>query len=203
MVCGTGEVVVCHDERLHRLAGLDWEVRRAPLGKLQRADVGTPLGFAPAFIPTLEEVLQALPPHFIVNIELKCARLDDDGLSVKVGNLVERLGIAERVVVSSFNPTCLFRLASSHPFLKRGVLMDPDRSFHLQDWVMVPLLANHSVHPFHTECTPSRVRRWREQGWEIAAWTVNAAATACQLRDLGVRYCITDHPAKVKVALTR
>lgn len=27
MVCGSGEVVVCHDETLERLAGLPWEVR--------------------------------------------------------------------------------------------------------------------------------------------------------------------------------
>ena len=56
-ICGSGEIVVWHDERLNRLAHLDWEVVRTPWRKLQRADVGTPLGFPPARIPLLEEVV--------------------------------------------------------------------------------------------------------------------------------------------------
>jgi len=34
-VCSTGEVVVCHDERLTRLAGLDWELGATPWWKLR------------------------------------------------------------------------------------------------------------------------------------------------------------------------
>src|SRR5215218_4377780 len=89
MVCGSGEVVVCHDEHLHRLAGLPWEVRRTPYWKLRGADVGSRLGFAPARIPLLTEVLELLPERMLVNIELKCERVEDDGLSVKVARLVE------------------------------------------------------------------------------------------------------------------
>src|SRR5215207_7201024 len=88
MVCGSGEVVVCHDEHLDRLAGLSWEVRRTPYWKLRRADVGSRLGFAPARIPLLTEVLELLPAQLLVNVELKCDRVEDDGLSVKVARLV-------------------------------------------------------------------------------------------------------------------
>src|SRR4051812_31629861 len=65
MVCGSGEVVVCHDEWLDRLAREHWEVRTTPLWKLRSADVGTPLGFDTARIPLLEEVIDALPKHFV------------------------------------------------------------------------------------------------------------------------------------------
>ena len=60
MRCGSGELVVCHDERLGRLAGLDWEVGRTPWWKLQRADVGHHFGQR-ARIPLLKEVFEALP----------------------------------------------------------------------------------------------------------------------------------------------
>src|SRR3954466_12698696 len=72
MVCGSGEVVVCHDEKLDRLPGPPREGRTTSYWKLKGADVGSRLGFAPERIPLLEEVLDALPSHFLVNIELKC-----------------------------------------------------------------------------------------------------------------------------------
>ena len=92
MLCGSGEVVVCHDERLDRLAGLPWLVRDTPLWKLQQADVGSHLGFEPARIPTLMEVLGAVPSHFLVNIELKCSNFDDGGLSRRSGPPLLRSG---------------------------------------------------------------------------------------------------------------
>ncbi|MCE9667339.1 glycerophosphodiester phosphodiesterase [Myxococcus stipitatus] len=201
MVCGSGEVVVCHDERLERLAGLPWEVRATAWWKLRRADVGTSLGFAPARIPLLEEVLEALPAQLLVNIELKCERLDDGGLAGKVADLVRRRGLTERVVVSSFNPMCLFRLASAAPELRRGLLIDPDRSWGVQAYALSPLVSSHSVHPYHAQCTPERVAAWRAAGLRVAAWTVDDASRARALERMGVSYLITNRPGAVREAL--
>jgi glycerophosphoryl diester phosphodiesterase len=201
MVCGSGEVVVCHDERLERLARLPWEVRTTPWWKLQRADVGTPLGFAPARIPLLEEVLEALPPRFLVNIELKCDAPDDGGLSRKVAELVRRRGLEGRVVVSSFNPLCLFRLAAAAPELRRGFLIDPDKPWFPQAYVLSPLVSSHSVHPFHEACTPERVEAWRAAGLRVAVWTVDEAERARALQALGVSYLITNRPRAIREAV--
>ncbi|NOK37037.1 glycerophosphodiester phosphodiesterase [Corallococcus exercitus] len=201
MVCGSGEVVVCHDERLDRLAGQPWEVRTTPWWKLSRADVGTPLGFAPARIPLLEEVLDALPEHFLVNIELKCDRFDDGGLAAGVARLLGDRDLAGRVVVSSFNPLCLFRLAAVAPTLRRGFLIDPDKPWALQAYALSPLVSSHSVHPFHEACTPERVAAWRDAGLRVAAWTVDDPQRARELRDLGVSYLITNRPGRVREAL--
>lgn len=203
MVCGSGEVVVCHDEQLQRLAGLPWEVRRTPWWKLQRADVGSRLGFAPARIPLLTEVLELLPARMLVNIELKCERLEDDGLSVKVARLVEERGLQERVVVSSFNALCLLRLASAAPSLRRGFLIDPDRPWWPQAWGLAPLLCTHSVHPYAEACTPARMAVWRAAGLQVAAWTVDAPEEGARLRALGVRYLITNRPAALRAGLER
>ncbi len=201
MVCGSGEVVVCHDEHLDRLAGQPWEVRTTPWWKLSRADVGTPLGFAPARIPLLEEVLDALPEHLLVNIELKCDRFDDGGLAASVARLVRERDLAGRVVVSSFNPLCLFRLAAVAPTLRRGFLLDPDKPWALQAYALSPLVSSHSVHPFHEACTPERVAAWNEAGLRVAAWTVDDPQRARVLRDLGVSYLITNRPGLVRAAL--
>ena len=201
MVCGSGEVVVCHDEHLERLAGLPWEVRTTSWSKLQQADVGSRLGFAPARIPLLEEVLDALPSHFLVNIELKCDHVDDGGLSHKVAELVTRRGLSERVVISSFNPLCLFRTEAAAPSLRRGFLIDPDKRWGPQAYVMTPLVSSHSVHPSYEDCTPERVEEWRRKGLRVAVWTVDEPERARALKEMGVSYLITNKPRVIREAL--
>jgi glycerophosphoryl diester phosphodiesterase len=201
MVCGSGEVVVCHDERLGRLAGRDVEVARTPYAALARLDVGSPLGFRPARIPLLEDVLALLPPHLLVNIELKNEGSDDRGLSEKVARLVRRRREEARVLVSSFNPLCLLRLGAESPRLRRGFLLDPDRAFLPQDAVLVPLCASWSVHPHVSQVTPARLARWRERGWRAAVWTVDAPGEARALREAGVELCITNRPRALREAL--
>ncbi len=201
MVCGSGEVVVCHDEKLDRLARLPWEVRTTAWWKLQQADVGTPLGFGPAHIPLLEEVLDALPAHFLINIELKCRHLRDGGLSRKVAELVTRRGLAGRVVISSFNALCLFRIAATAPTLRRGLLINPDKPWGPRAYGLSPLVSSHSVHPHHTACTPEHMAAWAAAGLRVAAWTVDAPERARALEALGVSYLITNRPGVIRQAL--
>lgn len=196
-LCGSGEVVVCHDQRLDRLAGLQWDVSRTSLWKLRRADVGTRLGFGPAGIPLLDEVIDALPPHFLINVELKCDGIEDGGLSARVGELIVQRHLESRAIVSSFNPFCLWRLAEAHPGIRRGLLIDPDRSFLFQNAVLAPLVSSHSIHPYQQACTPEHLALWTQRGWRVAAWTVDDPERALELRSMGVAYCITNRPRRL------
>ena len=201
MVCGSGEVVVCHDASLERLAGVSWEIRRTPYRALLGADVGSRLGFAPARIPLLEEVLRLVPAPLLVNVELKCERVEDDGLAVAAARLVQRLGMEERVLFSSFNPLCLVRLAREAPRLRRGLLLDPDKSLLLQDALFAPLTANASIHPADAHVTAGRVAAWHARGLQVVVWTVNDPRRARALEAMGVDACITDDPGALREGL--
>lgn len=203
MVCGSGEVVVCHDEALSRLAGRDWVVAETPYWKLQQADVGSRLGFAPERIPLLTEVLAELPERFVINLELKCDQVRDLGLAEKVAELVRARALESRVVCSSFNPLNLLRLAGVAPSLRRGFLIDPERAWAPQAWLLAPLTSTHSIHPHESQCTPSRVEGWRARGWSVATWTVDDPHRARELRDMGVSYCITNRPAELRRAIAQ
>jgi glycerophosphoryl diester phosphodiesterase len=201
MRCGTGEVVVVHDEWLDRLAGQHLHVWRTPLAQLRQLDVGRHLGFkVSASIPTLEEVFAALPADFLVNVELKCEAVDDAGLARVTGEYLVRNGLAERVIVSSFNPVCLWKLAWAFPQLRRGWLIDPDRPFWFEDR-FTSLCANFSANPPHGAVTAPRMARWKKAGLQVASWTVDDPAEARRLRDLGVEYCITNRPRLVRDGL--
>lgn len=200
-LCATGEAVVCHDERLDRLAGVPWSVRHTPYVRLRRADVGTPLGFASARIPLLADVFELLPERMLVNVELKCETVDDFGLTRAAVDVIRQMRAAERVVVSSFNPLCLVRLAELAPQLRRGFLIDPDKPFALHGALITPLVSTYSVHPHFSQVTEPRMRRWRECGLKTAVWTVDQEAEAKRLGALGVDYLITNRPAQIRRAL--
>jgi len=201
MVCGSGEVVVCHDERLERLTGRGGDVRRLGYSDLRQRDVGTRLGFSRARIPLLDEVLERLPSHFLINIELKCDTAEDHGLAVKVAELVKRRRLSERVLVSSFNALCLFRMARAAPGLRRGYLIDEGCSFPLHAYALSPLVSRFSVHPFHEYITPARMRTWAAAGLKVVTWTVDDVARARRLREMGVAYLITNHPRRLREGL--
>lgn len=203
MVCGSGDVVVCHDESLSRLAGIDWTVATTPFWKLRQADVGSSLGFRPERIPLLTEVLAELPAHFVINLELKCDSVEDLGLARKVAALVRAHALESRVVCSSFNPLNLFRLARIAPTLRRGFLIDPDRAYGPQAHLLAPLTSSHSIHPHESHCTEERVRDWKARGWAVATWTVDDPRRARTLRGLGVSYCITNAPALLRRELSQ
>jgi glycerophosphoryl diester phosphodiesterase len=198
MLCSSGELVVCHDEWLNRLAGRHLEVARTPWQTLRALDVGSTLGFRPARMPLLEEVFDALPHGTEVNVELKCLTVDDRGLSEAVGRLMRDRALAERVVMSSFNPLCLVRLAVGYPELRRGLLIDPDRAFIPQDWFWLPVTAQYSVHPHFSACTSRRIREWKSTGRKIAVWTVDDEREARRLTDLGADVLITNRPGALR-----
>ena len=89
-----GHPVVHHDERLTRTAGVDaavWDLELAELGKL---DVGR--WFAPAFagerLPTLEQVVAALPAHVRLVCDFKHGDERFPSFAARVAEVVRQLG---------------------------------------------------------------------------------------------------------------
>src|SRR5947209_11305495 len=79
--CGTGEVVVLHDESLGRTTGYAALVTETAWPLLRTLDAGSRKGaqFAGERVPLLAEVLASFP--LLVNVELKCDRANDRGLT--------------------------------------------------------------------------------------------------------------------------
>jgi glycerophosphoryl diester phosphodiesterase len=199
--CASGEIVVCHDSALTRLAGVPESVEMSPWSFLQTLDVGSSLGFKKAQIPLLSEVVEALPSHFLLNVELKSESVDDRGLSRAVAHYVRSTRLEDRVVISSFNPLSVVRVGRAAPELRRGYLIDPDKPYWIHGGLFTPLVSTFSVHPSAQACTPERVQRWRSRGLKIAVWTVDDPAEARRLKTLGVDYLITNQPGALKKAL--
>lgn len=203
-LCGSGEVVVFHDERLERLTGATGRVADTSWAELSRLEVRAgPAGAPTGRIPLLAEVLEALPRTAFINVELKSEDWNGTRVAEAAGALLDAGGHEAHVVVSSFDARCLFRLALGHPRLRRGLLLDPDRPQLVQRHVLLPLVGRDAVHPEAGHLGEADVRRWHSGGREVAVWTVDDPEVARRLRTWGVDTCITNRPGALRAGLDR
>lgn len=191
-----GHLVVFHDDDLRRICGVSGRVVTSTLAQLRELDAGRHFGpqFVGEPIPTLDEVIEALPAHCFVNIEAKRFTFASDGLEAGIVDAVRRHGLLERCVVSSFNPVLLWRLSRMAPEIPLGLLYAPDLPPGLNRGWPRRFLRLAALHPHHEQVTPALVQEARRRGWQVNTWTVNDPAEMQRLIALGVDGIITDRP---------
>jgi glycerophosphoryl diester phosphodiesterase len=175
--CGSGELVVVHDETVDRVSDASGRVSDLSLPTLQSLDVlDTGRG-----VPTLAAVVDIVPPDCVLNVELK-----ETGLAA---DMVETVGEWD-VLVSSFEREALEEVSavSNLPlaFLCRDLSGGID---------VATSLGCEAIHPNHHSCTEDAVARAQDAGLSVNAWTVRSAASADRLVDVGVDGLIADSPA--------
>ncbi len=202
MRCGTGEVVVFHDEDTVRLCGATGTVRTRSLAALRGLWVA-----GRSRVPTLSETFETLGPEMLVNVELKSPgglrALADDGLAAEVAALIARHGAAARVVVSSFDPLLLARFRDVAPGIATGLLFWKGQARPLREAWAAPLLGVGAVHPESRLVSAERVAAWRARGLAIVSWTIDDPERARRAAALGVDAIISNDPAGVLRALGR
>ena len=204
MRCGSGEVVIFHDDDLKRLAGRPDRIRETPLATLREVPIeGAPM-------PTLEELFASVGPDLLINVELKSPdrrglqyleTLKDDGLAREVAAIIRRFGMAERVLVSSFDPTLLLRFRRAMPEVATGLLFQSNMGRALRDAWAAPLLRPTALHPENLLVSPRAVDLWHRAGRAVNVWTVDAPHEIAFLTTIGCDGIITNRPAATRAAI--
>jgi glycerophosphoryl diester phosphodiesterase len=202
-LCASGEVVVAHDETLERVSGEKLSVRATPFPRLREVDVGRRFSerFAGEKVPTLAEVLEALPPTALVDVELKCDAARDGGLTERTLEVLSRYP-GRPIVVTSFNPACLLRARLGAPALPLGALWGEER------WTRARELAARAaglavVAPHHSLCGQERVARWHQGGFAVASWTVDEPVEIERCLKSGVDVLISNRPGLAREVVER
>ena len=173
-----GIPVLLHDETLARVQ------RRAG-----RVDDMSANELAAAGVPTLAEVLAALPTHAFLDVELKG---EDHGDATAAVLRAGRGEAGERAVISSFEPPTLAAIADRLPgwgrWLSAYDLAPATVSLALG-------LGCTGVSVLWGSLTPASIRAAREAGLDVAAWTVRRRATFDRLGRLGVLACCVEAAA--------
>lgn len=196
--CGSGEVVVLHDESLGRTTGYAGLVTQTAYAVIRKLEAGSRKAerYRGERVPLLAEVLAAFPS--LVNVELKCERADDRGLTAEVVRVVREARAEERVLLSSFNPLCLWRARALAPELLRALLFEEEQHWVLRSAVSAPAVGAAALHPQEVLATPERVARWRRRGYAVACWTIDDPEAAENLYRSGVSGIITNRPDRLR-----
>ncbi len=181
------QLIVFHDPTLARLAGRGEEVEQLPLDELRRVRLSR--GFS---ISTLDEVLDAIGPRMLIDIEIKSDAIGRYSyMADLVIDSVRRHDAVERCLVSSFDPFILIRSRRREPRLRLGYLFLQHSAA-----VLTRLIRPYAVHPINHLVTPGAVDTWRRKGYAIHPWTVDGSHELRRLQRLGVDAVCTNKPAK-------
>ena len=146
-------------------------------------------------IPTLEEALLfTRDNNWKVNIEIKdvTGTPGDATIVEQVVSLVEELGMADSVIISSFNHTYLRRVKNLNPELATAPIVNEGVSDP------VALLQDLSAQAYHPGLKRigdlSKIALARAAGFDVNVWTVNEKEDMLKLIKAGASGLFTDFP---------
>jgi glycerophosphoryl diester phosphodiesterase len=163
-----GVPVVIHDETLDRVHGVAGRVASL-----------TPDELAAHGVPTLEEVLAAVPRRAFLDVELK----GDPGRGAVDVLTAGRGPGLERAVVSSFMPATLERVGRLAPSWPRWLNTRDLEPATIESAVA---LECRGIAAQWRAIDPRSAGRVREAGLDLAAWTVRRRPTYARLERVGV-----------------
>lgn len=192
-----GDLVVFHDPTIKRLTGQSGRVVDLTLSELKRLDIGS--WFAPSFaqqtVLTAAELIDKIPPPFLLNLEIKAASPQ------KVVDLIQKKGIAERVIVSSFDHILLKKVRSLHPTLPIGYLVNRESwKKMLQE---VRRLEAVSIHLASRKVTPALIESAHKEKLKVYVYTVNDPAQMAALIEMGADGLFTNYPDRLAEVLSK
>jgi glycerophosphoryl diester phosphodiesterase len=193
------EVVVIHDDTLERTTDGKGNVADKTLAELKALDAG--FRFNPRFagerIPTLAEVLDVARGRIRVNIELKKGKnfpYTMEELADRTLAVVEKAGMTDQVLFSSFDPAAVDRIREIAPRLPIAVITQ-------KPWLTPEETGGGKLYPAinssFKNLNEKNIRLAHAAGIEVHAWTVNTPADMEKVISLGVDGIITNHPDRL------
>ncbi|HEY76792.1 MAG TPA: glycerophosphodiester phosphodiesterase [Thermoflexia bacterium] len=202
-----GVPVVIHDAVVDHTTDGTGRVADLPLTALKELDAGS--WFDPAFagerIPTLDEVFEEVGRTLLINVELKPEPGRDRGVAEAVIRRIERHGLADRVLLSSFDPFILRRARRLAPQIPLGFLYETAPLSRLARLLAraMPGLRTAAIHPHWRLIRPSTVQRAHNRGRRVIAWTVDTPDAMRHLIGWGVDGIITNYPDQLREVLSQ
>lgn len=188
------QIVVAHDETIDRCSNGSGRILDMTLEELSRYDFSCgKAGFSGVRIPSLAEVLELIKgSDLTVNIEIKSGVIAYEGLEEMTMELVDQMGLADRIIYSSFNHFSLTTITAVNPGAVTGIL-------YSEALIDPHLYAEHvgasAIHPHYpTVLRPGIIEACREHEIRVHPWTADDPEAIRRLLEAGVDAIITNRP---------
>lgn len=191
-------------EELRTLDAGSWFVEKDPFETVASGEVAPTVAasYKGEKIPTLEEALKLTKDlNWRVNVEIKdqINSIGHDRIAKEVCDLIKRLDMTDRVLLSSFQHQYLIEAAAYLPEMPRAALVENSRP---EDAAAVCKAAKSGYyHPRHTLLLPGDTETLRAAGVLANVWTVNKVTDMQRAVNFGVNAIITDYPKRLRELL--
>jgi glycerophosphoryl diester phosphodiesterase len=191
-----GALVIFHNDTLEKTSDGTGRVTAHTLSELRALDAGSwfASGFAGTRIPTLDEALDLMKGRLLVNVELKVLGSLRSDMGADAVKAIRAHGMADQVVISSFNPFALRQAKGAGPEIECALLLAHD----LPGWMRWDVTRRYSrgdgLHPDFAMVDEAYMARAQKLGLPVRVWTVDDEAEVRRLLALGVDSIITNVP---------
>lgn len=174
------KLYVYHDYNLFRLFGIDKNLKETYSENLDNLKI---ILFSSKIygnkieskIPKLNEAFEKLKNCRLLNLEIKSNSLKDLGLEKAVAELIKKYELQKKIVISSFDPFCLYRFSKFLPEVPRGLLVSKSGlAKYLKDMWFLAFSKADFIHFESAFIGTPIVKQLKKKGYSIVFWGVNS-----------------------------
>lgn len=201
------EIVVLHDRSVRRTTNGQGKIWDLTLADLRTLDAGSWFSrrFAGERIPTLRHILDILPAHVAINIEVKTdgdPRWRPALQELLILQIRERHAV-HRCIISSFDHRFLRRLNAIDPAIQTGVLYYPVRDFGKKPSSLAQRVGAGIFTCSIGQLTRKIAADLDKHHIPLGCYGVNTPRHFKKAVDYGASVIITDHPKEMLRLLSR
>jgi glycerophosphoryl diester phosphodiesterase len=196
-----GVPVIIHDEKIDRTTTKKGNVADFTYEQLLQIDAGSwfSKSFAAERIPSLEMLLEWIAPlPMLLNIELKNNIIEYNSLEEKTLALVQKYGMENRTVLSTFNHYSLIKIRKLNPTIETAPLYSAGL---YEPWEYVKAVCSQSAHPHYKSLQPYIMDGFNKNNIPVRPYTVNSKKWMKYFFEWGAQAIITDYPLVAKSLL--
>jgi glycerophosphoryl diester phosphodiesterase len=201
------QIVAIHDRTTKRTAGQELDVAQTPFEQLRQLDVGS--WKSPKYqgerIPTLAEVLAAVPKGKKIFIEIKCG----PEIVPQMNKVIQQSKLTpEQTVVIAFNEDVIAAVKQQIPEIKAYWLTGFKQEKETGEWkpsLKKVLRTLEAIKADGLDLQAKRevvnadfVKALRDRGMEFHAWTIDDPQDAAYFQQLGVDSITTNRPGELR-----
>ncbi|MFA1819949.1 glycerophosphodiester phosphodiesterase [Virgibacillus oceani] len=190
------QLVVIHDQKLARFnKKFPGYIKDYTLREIKQIDVGSSFSkeFKDVSLATLDEILEILPKHIVLNVEIKNIPVMYDGIERILLDCLKNHKFEDNVIISSFDHEALRNFQALTQRIPIGLL------FYyriLKPWKYAKHcgLDIYSLHPMQNWTDEELIKECHSLGYKVFPYTVNEKKRYKELLHIGVDGVFSNSP---------
>jgi glycerophosphoryl diester phosphodiesterase len=182
----SGDIIVFHDRNLVRMTSQKGNVHQLSLSEIRKIALNNG---SSRLIPTFQEALELIGDKVLINLDVKRERFRSNGFEEKILKTLSDFGLRDNIIISSFNPLVLKKIARISPQSHLGFIIRNRSQILMQTRMSLK-----SLHINYRILSKKYVKAKQAKGIKIIPWTIDEKEDMIHFNEMGVDGIITNRP---------